>query len=321
MLETRTFDAVHGVCLADPAMEMLLLLTRRVLKQRLRDHLRQVLGRRRGSPDFRREFDWLRDRIDPTALLQLGRELLGPDVEAPIIRLLEAPDDPAARRAFARAARPRLDLFRTYGRLSSGLRAALREGQWLLDGLNRRLLHRPVPLRRVSPRGGVVIVLLGSDGSGKSSILKELVSWLGAKLDVMPIYFGSGQGRGSLYRLPLQVLRGMVERISPPPPTRTDAATRRSASEGRGLIRSIGLLPWALTLSLEKRAKLRRLTRARNRGMIVICDRFPQAEIPGFNDGALLTHLRASRWAVCRALAAWEAVPYRQWALDPPDLS
>src|SRR5690606_8386077 len=49
-------------------------------------------------------------------------------------------------------------------------------------------------------------------------------------------------------------------------------------------------------------------------------DRFPQAEVPGFNDGPLLDQWRASRWLPCRALAAWEAKPYAQAKSDPPDL-
>lgn len=324
VLATRVYDAEHGAYVAEPAIELLLLLTRRVLKQRLRDSARRAIRalrpKERDRSDFRREFDWLRARVEPGNVRALAGELLGPEVDAPLALLLEDPGNGTARRGFARAARPMLGRFRTYGPVSAALRALVREGQWISDALNRRVFHRPVPLRRVSPRGGLVIVLLGSDGSGKSSLVKELVSWLGVKLDVMPLYFGSGQGPGSLYRLPLQLLRRGVEWVSPPSPSRPDAADRTSAAEGRGILRSIGLLPWALTLSLEKRAKLRRMIQARNRGMIVVCDRFAQAELPGFNDGALLGHLRDSRWALCRALAAWEEVPYRRGADDPPDL-
>ena len=62
------------------------------------------------------------------------------------------------------------------------------------------------------------------------------------------------------------------------------------------------------------------MVQARNRGMIVVCDRFAQAELPGFNDGPLLGHLRDSRWGLCRALAAWEERPTGAERFDPPDL-
>ena len=91
------------------------------------------------------------------------------------------------------------------------------------------------------------------------------------------------------------------------------------ASAGDAL-RAAARIPWALALSCEKRGKLRRMIRARNRGMIVICDRLPQAEISGFNDGPLLARWREHSWRLCRALATWEARPYTEVALDPPDL-
>ena len=88
----------------------------------------------------------------------------------------------------------------------------------------------------------------------------------------------------------------------------------------RNRLRAAGLVPWAIALSCEKRGKLRRLTRARNLGMAVVCDRFPQSEFPGFSDGPLLAHWRAHRFSLCRALAAWEARPYAEAALNPPDV-
>lgn len=322
VLSRRSLDQDHGMFVADPAIELLLLLVRGVLKRRLRDSLRSAIRRSSASRPSgeRREFDWLCERTDPDAVCEAARALLGPDTEAQIRTLLAAPDDPRARRQFKRAARPVLDRYRTYGPISATIRASFRELQWIVDAINRRMFHRPTPLRRTSPRGGVVIVILGSDGSGKSSLLKEMVAWLGVKLDVIPIYFGSGDGPGSLYRLPLQGLRRAAEAgisLFRPAPT---GSSQRSGPTPRSPLRAAGLLPWALTLSLEKRSKLRRMIRARNRGMIVVCDRFPQADCPGFNDGPLLHHLRDSRWRVCRILSAWEEVPYREAGLDPPDL-
>ena len=88
-----------------------------------------------------------------------------------------------------------------------------------------------------------------------------------------------------------------------------------------GRLRAGARVPWALALSLEKRGKLRRMVRARDRGMIVVCDRFPQTEIPGFNDGPLLAHWRGHPSGLCRALAAWEARPYVEAASSStPDL-
>jgi hypothetical protein len=277
--------------------------------------------------DFAREFAWLRGRVADGTVRDTARSLVGLAADEPLRRLLAEPLAPDRLIAFATAIRPVLLRHRTYGRFETPLRAWLRELQWLADAVNRRYLHRPTPLRRVSPRGGTVIVLLGSDGSGKSTLAKALVAWLGVKLDVLPIYFGSGDGRGAFYRLPMRLvhrlLRPILRRRGSPRPFDENGPASGLAPAPTGIIGSVraaARIPWALALSCEKRGKLRLMIRARNRGMIVICDRFVQNEVLGFNDGPLLAHWREHPWRICRALAAWEAQPYAEPVWDPPDL-
>jgi thymidylate kinase len=185
---------------------------------------------------------------------------------------------------------------------------------WILGGLSRRRFHWAVPLRRVSPRGGICIAFLGSDGAGKSTVSSDTVAWLSQKLDVVPIYFGSGDGPSSVLRYPFLLARRAFDRGK----SSADPVRRRSGV--RGGLRSIAAVPWALSLSLEKRSKLRRMVRARNRGMIVVCDRFPQNQIANINDGPLLGRLSQSKWGIARALSRWEAVPYAEVQHETPDI-
>jgi hypothetical protein len=328
LLGTRHFDAQYGIYVANPALELLLLLVRAALKHRLRDRLRRRSqdSRRRDTVDFSRELAWLRARVSDATVCETARSLLGSAADEPLRRLLAEPLAPDRLIDFATAIRPVMRRHRTYGPVETPFRAWLRELQWFADAVNRRYLHRPTPLRRVSPRGGTVVVLLGSDGSGKSTLAKTLVAWLGVKLDVLPIYFGSGDGRGAIYRLPMRLahrlLRPLLRRSRAPKPF--DEKERSAAPPCppgfMGSVRAAARIPWALALSCEKRGKLRRMIRARNRGMIVICDRFVQNQVPGFNDGPLLAHWREHPRRICRALAAWEAQPYAEPGLDPPDL-
>jgi hypothetical protein len=329
LLATRRFDPAYGVYVTDPAIELLLLLVRAALKHRARERLRWKSkdSGRRDAVDFAREFAWLRERAADTTVQETARSLIGSAAEEPLKRLLAEPLAPDRLIAFAAAIRPALQRHRTYGPLATPVRAWLRELQWLADAVNRRYLHRPTPLRRVSPRGGTVIVLLGSDGSGKSTLAKTLVAWLGVKLDVLPIYFGSGDGPGALYRLPMRLAHRLLQPVlakgKATPPVDEKGLNLVSASASTGIIgslRAAARVPWALALSCEKRGKLRGMVRARNRGMVVIGDRFVQNEIPGFNDGPLLAHWREHPWRICRALAEWEGRPYAEAALDPPDL-
>ena len=127
------------------------------------------------------------------------------------------------------------------------------------------------------------MALLGCDGSGKSTHIKEIAEWLSWKLDVLPIYFGSGDGPGSLLRWPLKLAADIMRRKGPTGMSKASMRLRDDVS----WYKRFGRVPWALFLAMEKRKKLKRLWRARNRGMIVLCDRFPQNQIKGFNDGPL----------------------------------
>ena len=108
------------------------------------------------------------------------------------------------------------------------------------------------PARRTSPRGGLIVAILGCDGSGKSSVVEEVVGSLGRKVDILPIYFGSGDGRSSVVRLPLKLahklMRGTVRsrptlpesrgkaRAHPREPSRQQAvANARNGDLGAGV--------------------------------------------------------------------------------------
>jgi thymidylate kinase len=165
-----------------------------------------------------------------------------------------------------------------------------------------RILRRAGKLpiyRRAPATGGLIVALLGADGSGKSTQANSLFKWLGWKIDVARIYFGSGDGPMSWHRAALLWLQrllgrsGRREEKSNLAETPSHEPTHRPASQNslRRLFKGL----YAISLAYEKRSTLRKATRARNRGMIVICDRYPQNQIAGYNDGPLLTEWRDER--------------------------
>ena len=184
---------------------------------------------------------------------------------------------------------------------------------WLAAGVNRRLLSSAYPLRRTVPTGGVLVAFLGADGSGKSTHARATAVLLAAKLDVLLTYFGSGDGPTSLVRWPLRAAYVLAQRLGL-------LRSRRAASRPAAARPPAARAPWALVLSFEKRRRLRAAWRARSLGMVVLADRYPQAQIGGFNDGPLLGAWASHSNALLRGLARWEAEPYRWAERYPPDL-
>ncbi|MCP4247047.1 MAG: hypothetical protein GY778_08350, partial [bacterium] len=158
-----------------------------------------------------------------------------------------------------------------------------------------------------------VIAVVGTQGAGKSTITTALTEWLAPKTDVLPIYFGSGDGPSSVIRWPMTVAKRLylARRRGGSGPT-TERISRRPGGGVRGL--------WSLTLAVEKRSKLRRMVKGRSRGLIVICDRYPQAHQPGLNDGPLLSAWAQSGSRLLRRLADWELSIYEEAGRLGPDV-
>ncbi|MBV8963599.1 MAG: hypothetical protein JOY97_10960 [Hyphomicrobiales bacterium] len=178
---------------------------------------------------------------------------------------------------------------RSYTAVEFWLRKLGRIALWLAGGLNKGLLHWPRPWNRRAPGGGCVVAMIGVDGSGKSTAVSTMRRWLGAEIDTMPIYFGTGDGRPSLLLWPFKLIMPILQRSFKTKPK--GSSHGKVSSRPPGLLYSALLAGWAMLVAREKRIKLISARRAANRGLVVLADRYPQDEILGFNDGPLLTRL------------------------------
>lgn len=324
VLNTRILDKEHNMYVVDPNVEMILLIVRAALKLRTRDYVFGLMGKSYFRGDFSVEFYWLQERINSDKILEISIDLLGE--EAGLILQKMALEKPTSTQLKALVKTSiSLHLYKTFGAVESRVRRWIRELQWGLGVVNKRYVHTPIPLRRIPSTGGMLIALMGCDGSGKSTQMKALHKWLVWKLDIVPIYFGSGDGSSSLIRKPLNMLANLLRNVSALKANRDDSNSsdkekKVSVDANDPLLRVIARVPWALVLAYEKCNKIRQATKARNRGMIVICDRYPQNQIMGFNDGPLLSRwLNHNSWFL-RTLADWESTPYRWAEINLPDI-
>ena len=330
MLATRVYDAEHRIHVTDPALEALVLLVRAAMKLRSRDFLLAGANTPYVRGSQLRELRWLAERTDAAHLRAIAVPLVGEDAARLAVEMLAAPA-PTIRQllAFRRLARPGWTEYRMYGALEARGRRWLRELGTIVSVLRTRLRsHALHASTRTAPQGGLLIAIVGPDGAGKTTLARETTRWLSREVAVLPMYGGSGSGPASVPRRALQALarlarlaigkgrRGGSAARGPDVPSPNEGSTGR---EKEGRLRRLARAAWALSLARERRRNAARARRARDRGVIVIADRFPQSQFPGLNDGPKLSHWLEHRDPLLRWAARRERAAFDRIALSAPD--
>lgn len=274
-----------------PEMELMILIVRMWAKM---PPWRRLLAPRLPA-SVRWELDWLIARCDREKLRGLATCLLS-DADADVVLGVLAVPPLTDRQVLAVS---RL----VYGKLKGGYRlnwwiALLQSGMLSLRAAARKELRKfrtaTVTGKRIEGPG-LVVAFVGSDGSGKSTLTREVGRWLKYKLDVHSYYLGSGSGSK---RLLDRVRNGLKPRTRRQP---TGGATRdvQGPRKRRGFFSRL----LAIHRLLEIKAKLRALREAHrlaDGGSISILDRLPQAQFNGIGDGPRLQEGNSFGW-VARA--------------------
>jgi thymidylate kinase len=322
LLSTRVWDEEHEIYRSDAVWEMLLLVIREAIKLTGRvKHARHNQSARSGA---NREMTWLKERVSPQDLGKLAATYCGPHSHRAIDRLYREGLSSSTLEELHRLILP---VFQRYRRLSpwqaTGICLVRKLSYPLSRGLKKTILPT-LPIQRTALGDGLIIAILGADGSGKSTVATEVTRELSRKVAVMRLYMGSGNGSSSILRWPLcavsrclgRVRGNRVRQVG----QKLGVQEERPTWTLRKVLGRAFHLTWALTLAWEKRTKLKRAWQARRKGILVVCDRFPQADIEGYNDGPLLGHLSESRLPLLRWLGYWEGSSYARTARYPPDL-
>lgn len=244
--------------------------------------------RRWRSMNEKFDLDWatLRPRIDAAEFADRSRQLFTPDLARRISAQLASPHPWRELRRLRGTMERELKAYATCGAAMAFVQTCGCAILWTCGEINRRYLYIPRLPRRHPLGGGIVIAVAGVDGSGKSTLVANLRSWLEPEIDVMTIYFGTGQGRPSFILLPFKITALL---ISPFIKTKPRGASHGSLSDRpASLLYDLMFIVWATAVAIEKRGKLFLSRRAVARGFVVLTDRYPQSEIKNFNDGPML---------------------------------
>jgi hypothetical protein len=301
------------VRILDPLSEALLVVVRACLELRRLDPI-SFRSWEATKDKFALDRGELSARIDPLMLSKFATECFGDDLGHHVTEAIYS-DQPLEllsdlRRRVERHFAP----YRTYNAAEARVRSIGRAVLWLAGGLNKRILHLPRTSNRRAPGGGSVVAVIGVDGSGKTTVVATIREWLGSETDVVPMYFGTGEGRPSLLLRPLKLLIPFITRFIRAKPKGASHGSISDRAPGR--LYGVLLMVWAVAVAIEKRKKLIAARRGANRGLIVLADRYPQNEILGFNDGPLLNRLtNLPRW-----IGRFETAAYALAQRLPPDL-
>jgi hypothetical protein len=319
-LSTRILDERHGIYVADPHLELLVLVVRAVMKLRGRDTALEALGRPYFGGGMLRELRWLAERTDRQRLQQVAARLVGEQAARLLPAMLSGTRPTVHQlRAFGRLATPALSTYRLYGTADAFRQMTTRE--WRIIWWKARNWYQGAPTRstRTLPQGGLYVAVLGVDGAGKSTLTEELARWLAREVAVTTTYGGSGKGSASLPRRAMQTVGAWRRRFFRAPvasPARAAAPERAEPARPPSFAR----LVWLLALTRERRRRSATARRAKGLGMVVISDRIPQSQFPGWNDGPRLRPWLLDRSMLRRYAARREAAAFQVADLAPPDL-
>lgn len=267
------------VRIAAPECELILLIIRATIKIDLTDLLKTVLKRSKTifPAATAKEFDWLLERYDKSKFIALFKEA---NLPLDLQLFLQFIEDYRAgslntlyllrtRHYFLRRLQP-------YSRYSAPQAFLLRTGQ-IIKSLPLFKKDKKRSKKKLAGRT-LFFALVGADGSGKSSLARDLKKWLGWKLAVHKIYFGipGKQLFRYLARGPASAARAAKE---------FSRRYRLSLLERffKGCEKIFSALYW-LDLARTRLHKYRQALELSASGRVVIAERYPLAAFKEMKD-------------------------------------
>lgn len=153
-----------------------------------------------------------------------------------------------------------------------------------------------------------LIAIVGTDGSGKSTVAAALLTWMEEQRPTRLHHLGKQTGHigRAIARWPLvgrRLDKAIVKKAGVTP-----------GSKGPDTLAALVIFAF----SMRRVRRFRRMLADRRRGIAILADRFPQTAVPGPMDGLGLSRANAS--GLSQMFARRERQHYRWMEGFPPDL-
>lgn len=156
-----------------------------------------------------------------------------------------------------------------------------------------------------------LIAIVGADGSGKSTLAATLAADMARDRPTSHVYLGLGSGPLGQRIAAWPLVGPLLGRFIGQKADRTRNPNDRIPGAATALV--------VYLFSLQRKTRFDAMMALRRRGVLIITDRYPQVEVPGFYDGPGLSAARA-KGVFVRWLAAREARLYADMAAHLPTL-
>lgn len=259
-LKTKVLDETRSVYIVEPNLELIILYTRIVLKlwKPMEKSERFKL-----PVEYRKEVLWLKQRID-TGKLSKWIGIIWKQEQKSVLPIFLREE--LTKDDFVKLHKFVIDKVAVVKRgriFDNAATAALRRKAVCIKGVFKDK-YDIVPyttLKTLYGRGRA-FVFIGCDGSGKSTITKEICKWLGWKMDCQNFYFGMGER----YKKPF-IYKLLQSKWMP------------------DIVREAASMLFYYHISVRCKYMRELVDIYINKGGIAICDRYPQTQFKGIYDG------------------------------------
>ncbi len=284
VLDNTVRHGTFDIRICHPAVETVFLIARAALKKSGFSCTSEVFNQ-----DAKREYSYLKERTNEAELADFANRMFSQKVAGEIVGLFRDPNDITLFRRFRR------DLIREerfFQRDSRGRAERLYLFRELLYKC-RKLLKRPIKLKKRSTTGGKLISFIGVDGAGKTTLATFFAKWLSWKIDCRYVYLGTGDGKSSLLNRVKKKLAGgkKTDTGLTPQDGASDAGARTERTGLRQRIKRTLANVVCLSNDRYKYRSVRTIFKRINAGEIVITDRYPQMRYEGIYDGMTVKEL------------------------------
>lgn len=275
ILSSSCQDPLTKISTSSPEWELILLILRQTTRIYSTDIFRSELPSI--SAKAKSEFFWLKQKIDSHVFDQILNSHLSAALHSSILQVIEGEYSSKSFHSVRKPILSDLSKYRKYSHLKAIQKFYLRKISHYLKRAN--IIEKYYPGKRTLSGSGLAIAIVGTDGSGKTTICNELVASLLQKVSIKYIYLGHGKsGAGPLFLYTLRALSYLNRRIF------------KSFNFFGHLAKLLILFRrWHVLLLVKNYI---------SQGRFVCMDRFPQFKKSGVSDGSFFLEHKRLWWSI-----------------------